>query len=204
MASTAVLPASSGAGPEHVSFGESDNDVEYLHLPRPSNLVKHSKLPRHPIRLLIKSTYHLPALNDTDHAAKLSYLRSPQCRQHLPSATTISCGPCGKLLLSTRVIKMNNRIHQGCHDNTKTAYLSPAQLIEVIRRKTAKKGTPRLSSLNRGRALASRSKEIDGHKRILLAVASGKVSRVHASVWVVDGIGIGIPGDTGAAEPSDG
>lgn len=121
------------------------------------------------------------------------FLRAFGCTEGIdhPNAGITTCTACSAIPLSLPYQNLLNRVIGGCHESTPLIYLTAAQLVETIRRKIRHNDSLRLSSLNAGRSLLARAREIDAYKRILTVVASGEVKRVHAVVTVARRNGAG-------------
>lgn len=95
-----------------------------------------------------------------------------------------ACEKCLSLLSHTVLKGIIRRLDDGIHENTPHHYKPIGGLISVIRRKDDYARTLLLINLTETRKLARRAKTLDDHKKFLMAVASGKVQRIHALVSV--------------------
>lgn len=120
------------------------------------------------------------------------YLRSFECTENVASTATEACPKCAAIPNTTSFRNLLTRIIDGCHESTKLVFHTPAQLIEGNRRRKRENDSLRLSSLNAGRDLLFRARELDAFKRVVGVIAGGKVNRVHAILTVAHRNGAGI------------
>lgn len=137
---------------------------------------------------------------DPEVLQKRLYLRSHHCLEEVKITDTASsaiCSSCNDLQYTPQYRNLVSRITNGCHESTKLVYQTMAQVVEKYRRRTRQYDNSRLTSLNAGRKLLVHAKEMDSYKRVLAAIASGEVKRVHAVLTVARRNGSGIHGIAG-------
>ena len=91
---------------------------------------------------------------------------------------TEKCQPCRQLTRNTRLDGIFTRITEGIHENAKFAYHGFSGLQEMLHRKNRQIEFYRLHGLNQARKLLVKAASLDDQKRLLMAIASGKVNRV--------------------------
>ncbi|KAF8161442.1 hypothetical protein B0H34DRAFT_673382 [Crassisporium funariophilum] len=89
-----------------------------------------------------------------------------------------ACQPCRQLIQNKTLEGIFTRIEHGTHKNTAFAYLGISALQELLRRKIRAIEYYRLRGLNQARKLLSKATALSDQKRLLMAILSGKVSRV--------------------------
>ncbi|KAF8155913.1 hypothetical protein B0H34DRAFT_783589 [Crassisporium funariophilum] len=124
------------------------------------------------------------ALNDTlilpwDYEVKngVMELFARSC-SGLSEGEVISCQSCQQLFKNKTPEGILTRIKHGTHENTAFAYLGIGALHEMLCRKTRAIEYYRLCGLNQARKLLAKAIALSDQKRLLMAIASGKVSRV--------------------------
>jgi hypothetical protein len=70
------------------------------------------------------------------------------------------------------------RINEGVHENAGYAYYGFSALSEVLRRRTQQLRISELQGLNQAKRLLPKATALSDQKRLLMAIASGKVNRV--------------------------
>jgi hypothetical protein len=93
-------------------------------------------------------------------------------------AGATSCIACQHLVRNVYLEGIITRIKEGVHENTPFAYFGFSGLLELLRRKTRQIEFYRLRGLNQARKLLSKATALTLRKRLLMAIASGKVNRV--------------------------
>ena len=89
-----------------------------------------------------------------------------------------SCAPCQLLRKNEILENILTRIDEGVNENAGYAYYGFSALSEVLRRRTKQLRISELRGLNQAKKLLSKATVLSDQKRLLLAIASGKVSRV--------------------------
>lgn len=89
-----------------------------------------------------------------------------------------SCGPCQLLQENSILENILTRINEGVHENAGYAYYGFSALSEVLRRRTQQLRISELRGLNQAKKLLSKATVLSDQKRLLMAIASGKVNRV--------------------------
>jgi hypothetical protein len=97
---------------------------------------------------------------------------------------TDSCRVCQNLLANKTLEGILTRLEQGADENISFAYHGFRGLIEMLHRKNRQIEFHRLRGLNQARKLLSRTTALSDQKRLLMAVASGKVARVDRVVAI--------------------
>jgi hypothetical protein len=88
------------------------------------------------------------------------------------------CQPCRRLTKNTSLETIFTRIADGIHENAGFAYHGFSGLQELLRRKNRQIEFYRLRGLNQARKLLAKATSLDDQKRLLMAIASGKVNRI--------------------------
>lgn len=97
------------------------------------------------------------------------------------SPSTSEPAPCTycKLLHNHNIIMgARHRFLDGVDENTRWQYLSPAQMLSALERKTTQVRTSRLQALNIGRDIATRNCRLDSFKRLSIAISTQDVPRI--------------------------
>jgi hypothetical protein len=89
-----------------------------------------------------------------------------------------SCRMCQNLLKNKTLDGILTRIAEGANENASFVYHGFHGLVEMLHRKNRQIEFYRLRGLNQARKLLSRTTALSDQKRLLVAIASGKVSRV--------------------------
>ncbi|KZT35003.1 hypothetical protein SISSUDRAFT_1025893 [Sistotremastrum suecicum HHB10207 ss-3] len=109
------------------------------------------------------------------------FVRSWNCNDIVPDNHE-ACIPCEALVRNNVLRNMLKRMKEGIHENSPHHYQPIAGLLGIIHIKSARINVLRLLKLNDNRALLHRQRQIEDSKRFVLAVASGKVTRISALV----------------------
>jgi hypothetical protein len=88
------------------------------------------------------------------------------------------CQPCQLLQGNKTLEGILTRIEEGTHGNAGYAYYGFSALQEVLRRKTQQLQMSELRGLNQAKKLLTRATVLSDQKQLLMAIASGKVTRV--------------------------
>jgi hypothetical protein len=89
-----------------------------------------------------------------------------------------SCRVCQNLFKNKTLEGILTRLEEGVNENLAFSYHSFRGLIEMLHRKNCQIEFYRLRGLNQARKLLSRTTALSDQKRLLMAIASGKVNRV--------------------------
>ena len=89
-----------------------------------------------------------------------------------------SCPKCQLLRGNEMLENILRRIDEGVHENAGYAYYGFSALSEVLRRRTQQLRISELRGLNQAKQLLSKARVLSDQKRLLMAIASGKVNRV--------------------------
>jgi len=89
-----------------------------------------------------------------------------------------TCQPCQQLVKNKTLEGIFMWIEDGAHENTGFAYIGFSGLQEMLRRKNRLVEFYHLCGLNQARKLLVKATVLSDQKRLLMAIASGKVSRV--------------------------
>lgn len=88
-----------------------------------------------------------------------------------------TCRPCQQLVKNERLENILRRM-EGAHENTGFAYHGFGSLREMLQRKNRSIEFYRLRGLNQARKLLAKATALSDQKRLLMAIASGRASRV--------------------------
>jgi hypothetical protein len=91
---------------------------------------------------------------------------------------TRSCRPCQQLRTNQNLENIVSRIRNRIHENTDFVYHGFSGLQEILQRKTQQIEFYRLRGLNQARQLLGKAVALSENKRLLMAIASGKMQRV--------------------------
>jgi hypothetical protein len=89
-----------------------------------------------------------------------------------------TCAPCQELRKNETLEKILTRISEGVHENAGYAYYGFSAMSELLRRRTQQLRISELRGLNQAKKLLSKATVLSDQKRLLMAIASGKVNRV--------------------------
>jgi hypothetical protein len=89
-----------------------------------------------------------------------------------------SCQQCQNLQKNKMLKGLLTRLEEGVYEKASFAYLSFHGLLEMLHRKNRQIDFYRLQGLNQARKLLSKTISLSDQKRLLMAIASGKVNRV--------------------------
>lgn len=119
------------------------------------------------------------------------YLRSVECAGQ--SMRPI-CASCRQIENHSIVMGIRHRNLDGAHKNTPWAYLTIAQLLDWLKRKTSQIDALHLDGLNRGRLLAVRVRHLDGWRRLVMSIVRGEIPRIRVALAVQERNGAGVFG----------
>jgi hypothetical protein len=88
------------------------------------------------------------------------------------------CRPCRNLAKTESLQGITNRIQHGVHENATFAYHGIGGLHDLLHRKNEQIDFHRFHGLNQAKKLLSKATALSDQKRLLMAIASGKVNRV--------------------------
>ena len=124
------------------------------------------------------------ALHDTiilpwDYALKNGVMKlfARSCRG-LSGGSGVTCQPCRNLAKNETLESILTRIEGGIHENAGFAYHGFSGLQEILRRKNQLIEFYRLRGLNQAKKLLVKAAALSDQKRLLMAIASGRASRV--------------------------
>ncbi|KAJ7512180.1 hypothetical protein B0H11DRAFT_1843949 [Mycena galericulata] len=106
------------------------------------------------------------------------YLRSNSCKKSTNSPSSGACKKCAALLKDDFLVGIIDRISSGVKPDSTHIWFPIGGLIEKIRRDSDQINTLRLTKLSDARKLVAKIAELDLHKQLMMAIASGDVQRV--------------------------
>ncbi|KAH9925086.1 hypothetical protein B0H21DRAFT_700940 [Amylocystis lapponica] len=104
------------------------------------------------------------------------------------------CMHCRALYDHDLLMGIRSRMFTGCHENTSLAYLSFSQISDIVHRKVAETNKLKLTGLNLGRSLVTKTAAMNNANRIIMAISQGKIPRVHIVLSVARRNGAGLSG----------
>ncbi|KAF9037331.1 hypothetical protein BDZ89DRAFT_946145, partial [Hymenopellis radicata] len=119
------------------------------------------------------------------------YVRGLLCRRWLHNKET-RCPPCEMLPQNSALAGIMKRIKDGVHDNANLAYNSHSQLVAKYYHRGEQLNVQKLKGLNTEKMLRVRAKALSNHKRLLVAIRSGKVEAVDRIIRIGLKRGMGI------------
>ncbi|KAG6836745.1 hypothetical protein H0H93_003969, partial [Arthromyces matolae] len=153
------------------------------HLITPPGNVPHASYP-----FLLHHTRELPW--DITITKNKIVLRSHDCTETVfrPSSS-VNTGPetcrwCLAIHNHHIVMGIRHRAVDGAHENTPWAYLTPTQMYSALERKTQQVNLLKLNGLNMGKKLGVRNHQIEGWKRLSMAIANEDIPRISALMRV--------------------
>ena len=90
-----------------------------------------------------------------------------------------ACSPCAQLLKHRVIEGIEDRNRHGFAESTPYQWLTIADAIELLHRKTAQINQLKLAALNTARSLLLRASHLDAHKHFLMAVGEGNIKGIH-------------------------
>lgn len=96
----------------------------------------------------------------------------------LSEGSGTACQPCRQLIKNETLENILTWIEDGVHENTGFAYHGFSGLQEMLRRKNQAIEFYQLRGLNQARKLLTKATALSDQKQLLMAIASGKASRV--------------------------
>ncbi|KAE9394828.1 hypothetical protein BT96DRAFT_998151 [Gymnopus androsaceus JB14] len=121
------------------------------------------------------------------HNAKM-FLHSHSCSGFARTSPSASepepCTYCKLLHNHNIIMGARHRFLDGVDENTRWQYLSPAQMLSVLERKTAQVRASRLQALNIGRVIATRNRRLDSFKRLSIAISTQDIPRIRSLMAV--------------------
>ncbi|KAJ7078273.1 hypothetical protein B0H15DRAFT_804878 [Mycena belliarum] len=121
------------------------------------------------------------------------YIQSKTCKRGLV-APGHGCSACEGLLLNDVLVGVLQRAAHGVHENTPLIYMPIGVLVTVLRRRIDQCRGLKLIKLNDTRKLLGVVAELEEHKQFVMAVGSGKVTRVAQLVKACINNQVGIRG----------
>jgi hypothetical protein len=107
-------------------------------------------------------------------------LYSRSCDRYSQDGDTMSCKACQGLAKNGTLDGIRTRINDGVHKSAPLAYHGIGGLLNLMRLQDIDKEFYRLRGLNQTRKLLGKATALSDHKRLLIAMASGKVARLDA------------------------
>jgi hypothetical protein len=96
----------------------------------------------------------------------------------------VSCPPCLSLPKNKSLEGIINRLQDGIHPNSPYSYYGASGLQEVLHRQADRIAFLQLRGLNQTRALLGKATALSDYKRLVIAIASGKVARVSRVIHI--------------------
>ncbi|PBK59574.1 hypothetical protein ARMSODRAFT_777510 [Armillaria solidipes] len=121
--------------------------------------------------------YHLNLPWDYSIKNGALILHSRECLRRVQESG-LSCRYCRKLQSEEVLEGIMDRMKDGTHENTTFAYLGHRQLTDRLHRKDRQINSLKLKGLNDTRLLHGRAAALDDHKRLIIAMKSGKVENL--------------------------
>lgn len=100
------------------------------------------------------------------------------CPRILSSGAQTSCQGCEALKHSEALERVLTRMEKGVHANSLLVFHPYSSFRKLIEEKNCQIEYYRLRSLNQAKTLLGKAAALDEHKRMLMAIASGKVQRI--------------------------
>lgn len=95
-----------------------------------------------------------------------------------------ACQPCQQLIKNKTLEGILKRIENGIHERTGFAYYGFSSLQETLHRKNRTIEFYRLRGLNQAKKLLAKATALSDQKRLIMAIASGKISRVDCLISI--------------------
>ncbi|KAF8160309.1 hypothetical protein BJ912DRAFT_1151048 [Pholiota molesta] len=92
----------------------------------------------------------------------------------------LPCIQCAQLKTNLSLQGIEDRIETGSHENSPYAYLTPAEMHVLLRRKTAQIKQLKLNALNKASVLSVRIRRLDAWKRMAEAIAREDIPRIRS------------------------
>jgi len=183
---TALHPRATTKWPDEAVIINVDT-FEYDDIPKKSKMESAEACEGYTMTFLDGKSPHTMypfALHDTivlpwDYALKNGVMKlfSRNCRGSSKGSDT-TCQPCQQLIQNERLENILRRMEDGVHENTGLAYHGFSSLRKMLHQKNQSIEFYRLRGLNQARKLLAKATALSDQKRLLMAVASGKASRV--------------------------
>ncbi|KAJ7153390.1 hypothetical protein C8R46DRAFT_1197422 [Mycena filopes] len=106
------------------------------------------------------------------------FLRATNCVKILDDGVTVTCHKCTRLESNEVLRGIRDRIRNGVKEHSNYDWFPIGGLIEKLHRKADQNSELRLTRLNDARKLVAKIAELDVHKQLMMAIASGEVNRV--------------------------
>ncbi|KAF9020163.1 hypothetical protein BDZ89DRAFT_1204039 [Hymenopellis radicata] len=133
-----------------------------------------------------------------DYAVKRGVLtlRATGCRgKRDDAANSPLCARCRMLPINSILEGIMKRItEEGIHENTNLGYFSHRQLVDRHHRQNQQLNALKLKGLNNSKLLHGRARALSNHKRLLVAIRSGRVEGVDRIIRVGLKRGLGVKG----------
>lgn len=127
------------------------------------------------------------------HGGKL-YLRSKTCTAFRAAVNQASCLSCKLLHNDSLVMGIRHRITDGVAEKTKWVYFAPVHMLRALERKNRQIDHLKLQGLNTSRKLLLCAREMEGWKRVVLAISTSDTPRIHVALTVALNRGSGFRG----------
>ncbi|KAG8769199.1 hypothetical protein FRC12_005103 [Ceratobasidium sp. 428] len=111
------------------------------------------------------------------------YLVSTSCQSNIEVSGREACVECEKIPRNPIVDGIIQRTRE-YHENTPWRFLPSSILLQLLREKTNLIDTMRVQNLAQTRKIATVTRNLDDHKRFIMAIGSGRVERVNSLVAV--------------------
>ena len=109
--------------------------------------------------------------------SRMMILFSQSCTGQVAEGVN-SCHSCQCLVKNQTLEGIRTRINEGVHKNSALTYHGFSGLQDLLHRKNKPIEFYRMQGLNQARKLLSKATALMDHKRLLMAIVSGKISRV--------------------------
>ena len=114
-----------------------------------------------------------------DYALKNGVIKLFACGcRGLSEGLDMACQPCQKLIKNEKLENILRQMEEGIHENAGFAYHGFSGLQWMLHRKNQQIEFYQLRGLNQARKLLAKATALSDQKRLLMAIASGKASRV--------------------------
>ncbi|KAF9552115.1 hypothetical protein CPC08DRAFT_792038 [Agrocybe pediades] len=176
-------PTQQAAAP--VEVHEVDSEIEEIIIPRQGSSACGGYVLRFPSGTSPSSTYPF-ALHDSlllpwEYSLKnnIMVLHARSCsRQIATTSRSSSCRPCERLKDNETLQNIIIRIEEGVSESAPFTYHGISGLQALLRRKNQQIEFYRLRGLNQARKLLTKASALTDQKRLVFAIASGKINRI--------------------------
>ena len=91
-----------------------------------------------------------------------------------------ACHPCSRLHNDTIIMGIRHRLLDGTHENTPWAYLTAAEILSLLKKKTRQINTLKLRALNSAMTIGVRNRHLAAWKRMAAAIGREDVPRIQS------------------------